>query len=201
MLIGMDNPLLHIQREMIYRTDKHPIAVRYDLGWSCFGRPVDRSTALFPNLLLNKKEEQIYIKDILELLRTTWTYDQFPTDSLTLDEEHSVKTLTDTYKVIGQRAFVSPLFKPGYWENRPNQYLVEAHDWRPLHNTQMYAMSRLLILLCPLSMLLDTSIKGFPLSSRNHLHRNSNVSVPPADELERRILQQKHEKVHHCHDG
>jgi hypothetical protein len=40
MLIGMDNPLLHIQRKMIYRTDKHPIAVKYDLGWSCFGRPV-----------------------------------------------------------------------------------------------------------------------------------------------------------------
>jgi hypothetical protein len=40
MLIGMDNPLLHIQRKMIYRTDKHPIAVKYDLGWSCFGEPV-----------------------------------------------------------------------------------------------------------------------------------------------------------------
>jgi hypothetical protein len=33
-----------------------------------------------------------------------------------------------------------------YWENRPNHYFVETHDWRPLNNTQMYAMSRLLII-------------------------------------------------------
>jgi hypothetical protein len=56
MLIGMDNPTLHIQRDMIYQTDKHPIAVKFDLGWSCFGRPTDKSLALFPNLLLNNKQ-------------------------------------------------------------------------------------------------------------------------------------------------
>jgi hypothetical protein len=33
-LIGMDNPTLHIQRNMIYQTDKHPIAVKFDLGWN-----------------------------------------------------------------------------------------------------------------------------------------------------------------------
>jgi hypothetical protein len=118
----MDNPLLYIQRKLIYRTDKHPIAVRYDHGWSCFGRPVDRFMALFPNLLLNKKEEHNDIKDIHELLMTTWTYDQFPTDSLTLDEEHCVKTLTNSYKVVGQRAFVSPLFKPGQPQPGLNNY-------------------------------------------------------------------------------
>jgi hypothetical protein len=122
MLIGMDNPLLHIQCEMIYRTDKHPIAVRNALGWSCFGRPVDNSMALFPTLLLNKKEEQNDINDKHELLRTTWTYDQFPTDSLTQNEKHWVKTLTDTYKVIGQRAFVSPLFKPSQPQPGLNNY-------------------------------------------------------------------------------
>jgi hypothetical protein len=58
MLIGMDNPTLHIQRDMIYQTDKHTIAVQLDLWRSCFGRPVDESLALVPNLLLNKKEEQ-----------------------------------------------------------------------------------------------------------------------------------------------
>jgi hypothetical protein len=51
--------------------------------------------------------------------------------------------------------------------------VVEAHDWGPLHDTQIYATWPLLILLCPLSMLLDKSIKRLPLSSRNHLHRNS----------------------------
>jgi ribonuclease HI len=122
MLIGMDSPFLNIQREMIYRTDKHHIAVRYDLGWSCFGRLADKSMALFPTLLLNKKEEHNDIKEIHELLRTTWTYDQFPTESLTQNEEHCVKTLTDSSKVIGGRAFVSPLFKPGQPQPGLNNY-------------------------------------------------------------------------------
>jgi hypothetical protein len=43
MLIEMDNPTLHIQRDIIYQTDKHPIAAKFDLGWSCFGRPTDKS--------------------------------------------------------------------------------------------------------------------------------------------------------------
>jgi hypothetical protein len=118
----MDSPFLNIQREMIYRTDKHHIAVRYDLGWSCFGRLADKSMALFPTLLLNKKEEHNDIKEIHELLRTTWTYDQFPTESLTQNEEHCVKTLTDSSKVIGGRAFVSPLFKPGQPQPGLNNY-------------------------------------------------------------------------------
>jgi hypothetical protein len=121
-LIGMDNPLLHIQCEMIYRTDKHPIAVRYDLGWSCFRRPADNSMALFPTLLLNKKEEHNDIKEIHTLLRTTWTYDQFPTESLPQNEKHYVKTITDSYKVIGVRAFVYPLFIPGQPQPELNNY-------------------------------------------------------------------------------
>jgi hypothetical protein len=28
-----------------------------------------------------------------------------------------------------------------YWESRPSQHLDNPHDWRPLHNTQMYAIS------------------------------------------------------------
>jgi ferredoxin len=28
-----------------------------------------------------------------------------------------------------------------YWESRPNQHLVDPNDWRPLHNTQLYAIS------------------------------------------------------------
>jgi hypothetical protein len=75
-----------------------------------------------PNLLLNKKEEQNDIRDIHDLLRKLWTYDQFPTDCLTLDEEHCVKTLTDSYKVIDKRAFVSPLFKPGQPQPGINNY-------------------------------------------------------------------------------
>jgi hypothetical protein len=27
-----------------------------------------------------------------------------------------------------------------YWESRPNQHLFDPHNWRPLHNTQMYAI-------------------------------------------------------------
>jgi hypothetical protein len=107
---------------MIYQTDKHPIAVKFDLGWSCFGRPTNKSLTLFPNLLLNKKGEHNDIRDIHELLRKSWTYDQFPTDSLTLDEEHCVKTLTDSYKVTDKRAFVSPLFKPGQPQPGINNY-------------------------------------------------------------------------------
>jgi hypothetical protein len=122
MPIGIDNPTLHIQRDMIYQTDKNPIAVKYDLGWSCFVRPTDKSLALFPNLLLNKKEEHYDIRDIHEPLRKSWTYDQFPTDSLTLDKEQCVKTLTDSYKVIYKRAFVSPLFKPGQPQPGINNY-------------------------------------------------------------------------------
>jgi hypothetical protein len=80
--------VLHIQRVIIYRTDNHPIAIRYDLGWSCFDRPADKSMALFPTLLLNKKEEHNDIKEIHKLLRTSWTYDQFPSESLTQNEEH-----------------------------------------------------------------------------------------------------------------
>jgi hypothetical protein len=122
MLIGMDNPTLHIQRDMIYQTDKHPIAVKFDFRWSCFGRLTDMSLALFPNLLLNKKEEQNYIRDIHELQRKSWTYDQFSTDRLTLNEEHCIKTLTDSYKVIDKRAIVSPLFKPSQPQPGINNY-------------------------------------------------------------------------------
>jgi hypothetical protein len=122
MLMGMDNPLIHIQREIIHRRDNHPIAIRYDLGWSCFGRPAEKSMALFPTLLLNKKEEHNDIKEIHKLLRTSWTYDQFPSESLTQTQEHCVKTLRDSYKVVGGRAFVSPLFKPGQPQPGLNNY-------------------------------------------------------------------------------
>jgi hypothetical protein len=45
------------------------------------------------------------------------------------------------------------------WENRPILNLIDTHDWRPLKYTQIYAMSRLLIITLSiiLSMLSDKS--------------------------------------------
>jgi hypothetical protein len=45
-----------------------------------------------------------------KVLKGFWTFDQFPQDSLTIDEQPCVQILTDSYKVLYGRA---PLFKPG----------------------------------------------------------------------------------------
>jgi hypothetical protein len=54
MLIGTDQPDMHIQHQNVTKSEKHPIAIKYNLGWTCLGRTVDRAAATDPAILLNR---------------------------------------------------------------------------------------------------------------------------------------------------
>jgi hypothetical protein len=38
------------------------------------------------------------------------------------------------------RTFYMIMWDTLYWKSRPSQHLEDPHDWRPSHNTQMYAI-------------------------------------------------------------
>jgi hypothetical protein len=41
MLIGTDQPDMHIQHQNIAKSEKHPFAIKYNLGWTCLGKTID----------------------------------------------------------------------------------------------------------------------------------------------------------------
>jgi hypothetical protein len=113
MLIGTDQPDMHIQHQNIAKSEKHPIAIKYNLGWTFLGKTIDRAAATDPAVLLNKRDESYNLKGLNDLLERTWTHDSLPSESNTVDENHCICLLADSYKVVYRRATVSPLFKPG----------------------------------------------------------------------------------------
>jgi hypothetical protein len=48
MLIGTDQPNMHIQHQNIAKSEKHPISIKYNLGWTCLGKTIDQTAATDP---------------------------------------------------------------------------------------------------------------------------------------------------------
>jgi hypothetical protein len=112
------------------------------------GKTIDRAAATDPDVLLNKRDENYDLKGLNDLLDRTWTHDSLPLKSNTVNENHCIRLLADSYKVVDDRAIVSPLFKPGQLTPGINNYYysnkrLETCVLRKLDETNLVVIEKI----------------------------------------------------------
>jgi hypothetical protein len=80
MFIGTDQPDMHIQHQNVSKSEKHPFAIKYNIGWTCLGKTIDQAAATNPAVLLNKRDEICDLKGLIVFLERTRTHDSLRVD-------------------------------------------------------------------------------------------------------------------------